>query len=1325
MNFFSFRKNRLLNKRLISCLLILSCVFSMFAMKIANADEDLSKEIRILEIQPGDFFEIDGNESGIHTRKVNDYKAVIEHVSMPEFIGKKDQLNGKYDIIVIGSSYNEKSNYGKDRRYSGIINTGTEINGTIVSDDNTMYPNGNYVENDITKRKAEEILSFINSGQLVYIDTNIFSIENSSLKEYFENISMDNLIKYNSSKEIELVKIVKRYLKEIQADSKNGQKSVINMRPRISAECSDGDSTSDDYGDLNKRNMIFRLNIPESSKRYTVKLYLDIDGDGVFSEKECYEKKTNVLSQNNYIITHNIGTQFIGWLEWKIEIEENNIGSNDNVKSYVTGNILFRKLKDQPKKVIKVLQVYPDFGTDGLKGLDLKNNEKFQELTKLDDYEIVIDMMSSEEFNESAGDTLKLNGNYSMIMIGFYDNYNLRDIKNQKALDELQNFIATGQSVMFTHDTMGLRMETPDKASVELTKRFRDFVGQSRFVDKFKENKTESDDKYIYTIDSYKEYNKSTGLYEERKIPHINLHENNGNIAGYAVSGRKNLAITKKVYLTNSGLINSYPYELGETIEVARTHSQYYQLNLEDPDVIPLYNLSSDNDAELNKYDSRNNYYTYCKGNITYSGTGHLNEYTEDEFKLFVNTIIKAERGANHAPIINCSIPIEKSEGVNEVNCSQNYYFSVNARDYENDIVDMNITINGEELSYDNFMSEINLTTDDEGREIFSIKTGDFEREDVRIKIPSEKFKNAISNNETVNIVIRAVDMQGAESYKYYELLPIKSEAEIDVQFVSATPATANNGDVINVKYSVSPQDYYYNSNMDDGSMIDEAIFLVDLSKDMNNNEGNRFPQVKSTITTVINDLDLKENTRFGIVGFNEKSYVGNRIDENDPKSCVYTETNGQLGVGLIKPLYSLTDGNEWDGYRQLYQEDKYLYSKLSNSEERNLDYALRDADEIFNRFGEKDKKRAIIIISSGDLIFTDSQLSIIRDKGYRIITIDMSGRHDTNIRYAHSVLSGNESGERYMIVSKSDGGQYNFTKEDMEKVVKYLKGASPTKKEMNVNGRFKFNLGEYFVPCHDSPLVNIDDNKYLLDVSDMINYVKTDEEDASGKTKYIAEEFEVNFQVRINSLNKGNFGFNTQEFTDEQYINEQLINGTHINNDSCFEYRTTDDSDYTSLSIKTPVIKIKKNYISIEHGIYNGFIQNKPDINTAVQSFSGGTNITFGAYIQGIENNKKVTLNIDNEIAEYDVLDIWYIDSEGKNIIKGNASGFVKENEGLSYTVSDMPSGYSRMLILYNEKLPYYQDSVKHYINNIKVDDGQWFPAEMIVSKPDMPELF
>ena len=96
-------------------------------------------------------------------------------------------------------------------------------------------------------------------------------------------------------------------------------------------------------------------------------------------------------------------------------------------------------------------------------------------------------------------------------------------------------------------------------------------------------------------------------------------------------------------------------------------------MNLEDEEVIPWYTMLSNRttgdygsgwgnltESKVNPYDVRNNYYTYSKGNITFSGTGEETReyvhYPDSELKLFINTVIKAERGANHRRLLKFKI---------------------------------------------------------------------------------------------------------------------------------------------------------------------------------------------------------------------------------------------------------------------------------------------------------------------------------------------------------------------------------------------------------------------------------------------------------------------------------------------------------------------------------------------------------------------------------------------------------------------------------------------------------------------------------------------
>jgi len=127
---------------------------------------------------------------------------------------------------------------------------------------------------------------------------------------------------------------------------------------------------------------------------------------------------------------------------------------------------------------------------------------------------------------------------------------------------------------------------------------------------------------------------------------------------GLSPSADNNLTTT--VTKLNQGQITQYPYVIDDTIRVADTHAQYFQLNLEDPSIVVWYCLgkgSSDGSSAdiygMSPNDASNYYYIYNKGNITYSGVGHSKVgNSEMEVKLFVNTMIAAYKASIEPPII-------------------------------------------------------------------------------------------------------------------------------------------------------------------------------------------------------------------------------------------------------------------------------------------------------------------------------------------------------------------------------------------------------------------------------------------------------------------------------------------------------------------------------------------------------------------------------------------------------------------------------------------------------------------------------------------------
>lgn len=178
----------------------------------------------------------------------------------------------------------------------------------------------------------------------------------------------------------------------------------------------------------------------------------------------------------------------------------------------------------------------------------------------------------------------------------------------------------------------------------------------------------------------------------------------------------------------NQGQITQYPFELKESIPVATTHYQYYQLDLdadndgdEESDIVVWYTLSNvtkDGDAVTSIYDAspndvRNNYYIYSKGNVMYSGVGHsaiessnsenLNDPLNYEIKLFLNTMIAAYKNGVQEPVPT----IKETSSITSASKENDYISfddSVELNNVNPLILDKDLTINFE-------VEDPNLTT--------------------------------------------------------------------------------------------------------------------------------------------------------------------------------------------------------------------------------------------------------------------------------------------------------------------------------------------------------------------------------------------------------------------------------------------------------------------------------------------------------------------------------------------------------------------------------------------------------------------------------------
>lgn len=293
--------------------------------------------------------------------------------------------------------------------------------------------------------------------------------------------------------------------------------------------------------------------------------------------------------------------------------------------------------------------------------------------------------------NKSRKDLLS---SYDMIIFGFADSYRDMELDNRSIAQDVEAYIEAGKSVLFTHDltsqinnenkfgetpavTAGTYMETTNGKG--FNRYLRDAMGLNRFGQKVSAtygsltgkgyDKTGSNEEFGFTYTALMQYcnfrhsysgsnNKTIGY----RGPYDGLYESFS--ASATTAGWPSIDYgygTTRVTNVNNGQITKYPYDLSEykksdgTYEIATTHGQYYQLNMEDEDVVCWYTLSDSSSSgwyRTSPNDVSNNYYIYNKGNVTYTGVGHSTAaaMTTFEKKLFVNTIIAALRAGVEGP---------------------------------------------------------------------------------------------------------------------------------------------------------------------------------------------------------------------------------------------------------------------------------------------------------------------------------------------------------------------------------------------------------------------------------------------------------------------------------------------------------------------------------------------------------------------------------------------------------------------------------------------------------------------------------------------------
>ena len=445
----------------------------------------------------------------------------------------------------------------------------------------------------------------------------------------------------------------------------------------------------------------------------------DEDGN-VLSQKDYgsgdmrYELKLG----KKYTVTRKIPSDYYKLITWKLELTSNR---NTYIHTSEIGYAKQQKPDGVAKQTINVLQLVPQDNSVNRSNpctWTLADSITFKNLIAgVQDFNINVISRNVTDINN--GNVLDKNGqkttfanlldDQQMLVIGFQDVY--QDISID-AVQEILKFIRSGKSVIFAHDTtsyintdhkkiydqiardgynlngtvnnggsIGLYNDswlwyTARNANwgLSLNTILRSVVGMDRYgitsdatignqtvSELLKKGKPLSDGsvdfKTLLTLAgdvAYKNGDKSKSYAQTQGYTNAML---DGKTLG---SGD---TLTTRATKVNDGAITQYPYVIGDSITIAETHGQYYQLGMEQDrdindqsdgmnDVVAWYCLT-DNYYKNSPNDVRNNYYLYSKGNVIYTGAGHRRVQNDDEIKLFINTIVAAANVTAVKPEVN------------------------------------------------------------------------------------------------------------------------------------------------------------------------------------------------------------------------------------------------------------------------------------------------------------------------------------------------------------------------------------------------------------------------------------------------------------------------------------------------------------------------------------------------------------------------------------------------------------------------------------------------------------------------------------------------
>ena len=628
---------------------------------------------RVLNIQPTAYFE--KSEAEI-LDILSDYEVQIINMTSTQFNGSLDDINSFYDMIYMGSAIHSDINYN---RFNITSNNRTNFNDKNLNrnfyleyGDTMRLTEGTdvrYRNNDITGQKKNELISFLEAGYPIVLDSYLYSLSANigrvmratniySFVETCKNNSNYRLLNSDNAAHSSFIRSI--------------EEGIAITRPRINlkAPINSGGAPVQ----TSQLSIEFQLcpweGMPHYLK-YNAYFYVDRNADGIFDETD----KMNILSSDgsnwegimtserirkiNYLVS-----DLNGVYQWKLVVER---ADNSNIRACITGYVSNTK-----KETLNILHIRDNSSTYSLQKEFHDNPDSLiyehGRETRLYQYNFKFETMTVNEY------------------VSWFTADNPYSTSDAEATDKLSKYhiLILDNPLDAIDNTYGAATNIKDEITKNLGVIYtKGALGYERQKVYYKEdrysfiNHNTAPENYTYTYNYINQNSIDSG---NMMIYRDVIGENSSDLR--TDEAYRTNYLTK----TNEGSITRYPYQVGNAIDIAdNSYSNDAVINfyipLDDNDPNPKQNLVgwyclSDTNSPLirdafeisgtaeslyhgvyssSPNDTVNNYYLFSNGSTFYSGINLARveqARNDNEMKLFINTIYAARKASENRAIV-------------------------------------------------------------------------------------------------------------------------------------------------------------------------------------------------------------------------------------------------------------------------------------------------------------------------------------------------------------------------------------------------------------------------------------------------------------------------------------------------------------------------------------------------------------------------------------------------------------------------------------------------------------------------------------------------